>query len=430
MSKILVYTDVVPFGEYDIFHKTNHEKMQELISRIYGGNCPNWGNRLWFQGIISEITTEDNVIDYWDESKSIEEINSQYDMVIAPMANVFSIGFKGLLDKLAQRFARIIIPIYVIACGVQADSYDDLEKVYNAIKEPAARFIRSVYNSGGEFALRGYFSKEFFDRMGFHSAVVTGCPSLYQLGRKSTVANDFPRVKMCDFSPIINGKLKDYLSYLQEYPHSQFFDQHTYYDLLYGKSLNQETLGINNAKKLIKKYGLQELKMLANNRVKLFPDMASWMNFIRKEGFQFSFGSRIHGSIMPILAGIPAVVSACDSRTREMAEFFHIPMVVHAADQREAVDLYEIYQNVDYSEFNQNFEINFDNFEQFLQVHGIVKQINTNNIFFSSSPDAESADNVNYRGLAAMKQFLEQHRFSLALYDSVLQISRKVRSLA
>ena len=404
--------------------------MQELIPRIYGGNCPNFGNRLWFQGIISEISTEDNVIDYWDASKSIEEINSQYDMVIAPMANVFSIGFKGLLDKLAQRFARITIPIYVIACGVQADSYNDLENVYNAIKEPAARFIRSVYNSGGEFALRGYFSKEFFDRMGFHSAVVTGCPSLYQLGRKSMVTSDFSRAKMCDFTPLVNGKLKDCLPYLLEYPRCQFFDQHTYYDLLYGKSLNQDTLSVANAKKLIKKYGLQELKMLASNRVKLFPDMADWMNFIREKGFQFSFGSRIHGSIMPILAGIPAVVYACDSRTREMAEFFHIPVIVHAPDQRETMNLYELYQNVDYSEFNQNFAKNFDNFERFLQEHGIVKQINTNNIFFSSATDAERADNVNYRGLAAMNQFLEQYRFSLALYDFFLQISRKVRSLA
>lgn len=429
MNRILIHTDVVPFGEYDIFHKTNHEKMHELISRIYGGNCPNFGNRLWFQGIISEITTEENVIDYWDASKSIEEINSQYDMVIAPMANVFSIGFKSLLDKLAQHFSKITIPIYVIACGVQADSYDDLDNVCTAIKEPATRFIRSVYNSGGEFALRGFFSKEFFERLGFHSAVVTGCPSLYQLGRKSMVASDYPKAELRDFSPIVNGKLKECLAYLREYPRCQFFDQHTYYDLLYGEYSGQEKLSLGSAMKLIKKYGLQEIEMVASNRVKLFPDMTDWMTFIQDGGFQFSFGSRIHGNIMPILSGIPAVVNACDSRTREMAEFFHIPMVVHVANQQEKINLYELYQNVDYHDFNQNFEKNFDNFERFLQVHGIVKQINTNNIFFSSL-DAGNTDKNNSYSPTSISQFLERHHFSLALYDSALQLSRKVRGLA
>ncbi len=427
MSRILIYTDVVPFGEYDIFQKTKHDRLQALIPEIYGGRCPNFGNRLWFQGIISEISTEDNVIDYWDSAKSFDEINDLYDMVIAPMANVFSIGFRGLLDKLAERFAKITIPVYVIACGVQADSYDKLDEVCDAIKEPATRFMSAVYDSGGEFALRGFFSKEFFDRLGFHSAVVTGCPSLYQLGRSSTVESNFERAKLCDFSPIVNGNLEDCLPYLSNYPHCQFIDQHTYYDLLYGNILNEDTIQMSAILGLIRQYGLREFHMLAGERVQLFPDMGSWMAFLRAGGFQFSFGSRIHGNIMSILSGIPAMVYACDSRTREMAEFFHIPMVLRSANTSDKLDLYELYQTIDYSGYNSHIGEKYDNFESFLQEHGIVQKINTNNQFFRPQ---EEPDEVNRSGLQAANQLLEKHRISLELYDFLLRLSRKVRGLA
>lgn len=427
MSRILIYTDVVPFGEYDIFRKTNHDRLQELIPNIYGGRCPNFVNRLWFQGIISEITTEDNVINYWDASKSFDEINGCYDMVIAPMANVFSIGFKGLLDKLAERFEKIRIPVYVIACGVQAASYDELDAVCDAIKEPASRFMRAVYNSGGEFALRGYFTKEFFDRLGFHSAVVTGCPSLYQLGRCSTIESNFERAKLSAFSPVVNGKLKDCLPYLSSYPHCQFMDQHTYYDLLYGRILNTDAIQMNTVLELIKQYGLRELHMLGSERVQLFPDMKSWMAFLRAGGFQFSFGSRIHGNIMSILSGIPAMVYARDSRTREMAEFFHIPMVLPSASGSDRLDLYELYQTVDYGEYNRHFGENYDNFERFLQAHKIVRKINTNNPFFCSRE--EESDELNRSGLQAVNQLLDAHPVSLGLYDFLLRLSRKVRGL-
>lgn len=429
MSRILIHIDRVFSGEYDIFNRTDHDKMLEMIPQIYGGNCPNFGNRLWFQGVISEIATDDNVIEYWDETRTPEEINSRYDMIIAPMANVFSVGFRSLLDKLAIRFSKITIPIYVIACGVQAGSYDDLENICNAIKEPATRFIRAVYNTGGEFALRGYFSKEFFDRLGFYSAVVTGCPSLYQLGRGSTITNDFSRVELCDFSPIVNGKLKNCLAYLEEYPRSKFFDQHTYYDFLYGKRLVSETLNFTRARQLVKEYGLKELEMLVNNRVCLLPNMSDWMYYIQQEGFQFSFGSRIHGNIMPILAGIPAVVYACDSRTQEMAEFFHIPMVTSTTTAPTKFNLYELYQSVDYSDYNRHFGENYDAFECFLQTHGIVKHINTNNRFFSAESKLEPSDSTDYDRTAAVYQFIQKHHALLAMYDSVLQISRKVRRI-
>lgn len=95
------------------------------------------------------------------------------------MAIITSVGYVFLMETLAERFRRIRIPVYVIACRIQASGYDQLSEIVCALNGPASRFISRVYDTGGEFALRGSFTKEFFDKLGFPSAVVTGCPSLY-----------------------------------------------------------------------------------------------------------------------------------------------------------------------------------------------------------------------------------------------------------
>ena len=61
--------------------------------------------------------------------------------------------------------------------------------------------------------------------------------------------------------------------------------------------------------------------------------------------FNFACGSRIHGNIMPILMGIPAAICPIDSRTREMAEFFDIPMITEKDLKKKS--LYSIYLDTD-----------------------------------------------------------------------------------
>lgn len=378
MRKILIHMSIVESGEYDIFHMTDPEKWDEVVNNKYGRNCFNVGNKLWFQAIISEISTEDNQIFYYNSDMTFEEINSDYDMVIAPMANVFSEGYTDLLDKLATHFEKVKIPVYVIACGVQADNYDYLDELCTSIGEKSKRFIRAIYNTGGEFALRGFFTKEFFKKLGFNSAVVTGCPSLFQFGADFAKNINTSKVSIDEFKPAFNGVISDYLLYMKEYSSSEFFDQNHYYNILNSRDYLSE----KSVKQLLKDYSYEELLYISNNRVKLFPDMVCWMNYLKNNDFAFSFGERIHGNIMPILAGIPALVIAHDSRTREMAEYFNIPTITKA-EINNNTSLYDLYLNTDYSKFVNSFSDKYNRFEQFLISCGVVSKANTENVFMS-----------------------------------------------
>lgn len=366
------------FGEYDIFNLTNPSKWMDVINNQYNGGCPNVGNKLWFQSIISEITSSDNQLVYYNSSMSADMINSEFDMVLAPMANVFSAGYIDLLNHLSDHFEKIKIPVYVVACGVQTESYDTLNDLIAEIKAPATRFIKSIYNTGGEFALRGYFTKEFFSRLGFNSAVVTGCPSLYQFG--ANYFDDFPEEKVSEseFKPVFNGVITNYTKYMNMYPSSQFIDQNQYYNILNDK----EFLDNNSVKELIKRYSFDELLLLSDNRVKLFPDMVCWMNYLKNSKFNFSIGERIHGNIMPILSGVPSIVVAHDSRTQEMAEFFNIPLI-EINEFKKCNSIYDLYLDMDYSKFKSTYSEKYYDFEKFLNSIGIVSKINAENKFMS-----------------------------------------------
>ena len=134
-----------------------------------------------------------------------DHINENYDMVICPQANLFNKYFNKTILSFISVFKNIKIPVYMIACGAQADSYDKLDELVEKIGDVTKELIETVYSTGGEFALRGNFTKEFFDRLGENTAVVTGCPSIYQMGRDLYVSNK--KVGKEEFKPLFNGNL-------------------------------------------------------------------------------------------------------------------------------------------------------------------------------------------------------------------------------
>lgn len=376
MRRVLIWKPLAPGSEYDIYRSIECSVQYEISLR---DGTFNIGNRLWLQGIMMAIDTGENIYDFLPSEISTDEINQVYDFIILPMANIFNRQFVHHLESMADTLERIHIPVFVIACGAQANSYEGLDDLVNAIGTSAKRFIRSIYNTGGEFALRGEFTKRFFERLGFSSAVVTGCPSLYQFGREfrvpGTVTDKEPY-------PVFNGQIASLEKLLSAYPKSNYMDQDGFLRELYEK----RTAGpvFRDVFSFFCNYDPYAATLLAEDRIKLIPDMNNWRRFLMESGSNYAFGSRIHGNIISLLSGIPATVIAIDTRTMEMADFFNIPYIEHQSGHVYTQKEFETaYAAADYKAFNQSYQEKYDAYANFLTSHGIVSKTNQSNAFFN-----------------------------------------------
>lgn len=385
--RILILRYVAQNSMDDILHQTDYQKYEWIKST-------NVGNKLWLMGLISTISTPENQIDFLQSYMDADYINANYDICIKPEANIFSPRFRDGMERHVQRWKDVKIPIYVIACGAAAKSYDELDELCSSIREPATAFIRSVYNTGGEFCLRGHFTKEMFNRLGFYGAVVTGCPSLYQNGRDLKISDE--KVSYGSFKAALNGTLSLTEKAMKKTPKSIFIDQGLFYPILFAPEYDR------SAADSLKLYGSFGIKMLEQDRIKLWVDLQDWADYLLSEDISFSCGSRIHGNILPILCGIPAAICPPDARVREMAEFYEIPLITESDLKKR--DLYEIYSETNYTVFNRNFSEKYDAYETFLRERGIVKQL-------SHTPMLRThAKEVNTDRLSEIQQLVQTQR--------------------
>ena len=417
--KVLIYYPPNKFGMSD-FRKTDYFTLSERAKKESDGKIPNFGNKVWLQGILSEISDDGTTYEFGYDELSEDYINNNYDCVLLPMANCFHLNWVQYMEKRTSHISKIKIPVYVIACGIQAKSYDEMDSLIESIREPATNFIKSVYNTGGEFALRGYFTAEFFEKLGFKNAVVTGCPSIFQMGRDLTISNE--KVSKKDFVATINGTFKLPIPD-KDINAADFICQDVNGKLLYNPEyFASDPFSFRRILKYIKRGDYCFVKAAANNRIKLFADTQQWMSYYVYNNVSFSFGSRIHGTIIPILSGVPSLCYTMDARTREMTEFFDIPHIIPSSNIQKK-DLYEWYCETDYSTFNANFAKRYDDFEKFLQKCGLVKKINPNNPFMQKTADGfEYPEIVNIEHLKKLKKTISHNKI---IFETLNRIYKK-----
>lgn len=413
MPKILIYKYI------DIYNKTDYVKLSDTVKNKFHGVCPNFGNKLWFQGLISEISVDGNSIDYYNSEMKIDAINEEYDCVIYPMANIFSLEYASGLSAITSFIKQLKIPVYIISCGLQCKSFDDIDAVIQVIGNDSKQFIKAVYDSGGEFALRGYYTAEFFSRLGFNDAKVVGCPSLFQSGKDLSVSND--KVDIKDFKLGVNGSIEIARTLADKY-RAVFYDQEALFNYMYNRDFYKDKKPnlINNLKWIKSSgIGIELADWIVNSRIRLLADMWDWQHSFQSAKISFSYGTRIHGNIMAVLSGVPALIVNVDARVKEMAEFYEIPNIEYtkALEIKEnGNDIYSLYIDTDYSNFNKNFEKKYNAFTEFMINCGIIKNsMNSDNPFLNCSDGNYPVSAIKMSQIRAEKIQQKKSLYSILL---------------
>ncbi|WP_406257549.1 polysaccharide pyruvyl transferase family protein [Streptomyces nigra] len=297
-------------------------------------------------------------------------INEEFDAFVIPLANAFRPSFEAQLKRLTRLIEKLRIPVVVVGVGAQAGLG------YNAARlkgiEPAVRaFVSAVLDRSASIGVRGEFTEKYLNDLGFRDVEVIGCPSLFLYGKELTVTKKEPalgagsRIAVNGSHSAVKSQGLDRVidRAHARYPHLRFIGQ----NLSDARQLHWRDLSDPHA--LVTAMPTHpEHPMYREDKVRVYIDPVTWIDDLR--GFDFSFGSRIHGNIAALLAGTPATVLCGDSRTLELCRYFGIPH--RRIDKLTGeVDPAALYEEADFGPLMSGHQERFERFTAFLDRNGL-----------------------------------------------------------
>lgn len=274
----------------------------------------------------------------------VAPISANEKVLVYPMANQLGKHYNG--NNLSSFFESLpdYVKVVIAGIGAQAHLKFSLEKaIQEEINESHIKLLNSIIKRAPtdfpNIAVRGEFTQALLEKLGFKDkSIVLGCPSFTispfeDLGLR--IANRFDRIDTVK-TPVIHFTLG--APWVEE--RNKFEKKgvnicmssggriHVQMDLRYAKFARCEDLD-NTDKDIIAKHLDLDKNALEDISRKFFSiwwNVPSWIEFI-KQNADFVFGTRIHGVMAAIQAGVPALCVVVDRRTLELCQTHKIPYV-------------------------------------------------------------------------------------------------------
>jgi hypothetical protein len=311
----------------DIYRKS----ARELLAAT-GGNTGN----LAFQYAVSSHLKGPVPILSLDASAS--QVRAAGDIIVLPLAN--QLGNHTDLTDLALKLEEFNLPIIGVGLGAQAASSDvDIELVSGT-----ERWLRTIVrlrpSENPNIGVRGPYTLAQLAKLGAaDAAVVTGCPSNF-LNMSDDIADKiafgFTRppklIAVAAGIPYIPAlaAIEQNLASLVTETGGAYIVQHDLEMLQLARNEFEDMTpsALENCRSYIMPQAeLSEFTTWCRRHAFAFGDVPLWMDFLRR--FDFVVGTRVHGAMLAIQAGVPAACIAHDSRTLELCETMGIPVCRH-----------------------------------------------------------------------------------------------------
>lgn len=236
----------------------------------------------------------------------------------------------------ARAFEAVDVPTVCFGLGVQAPASSGVPEL-----GPNTRRLAKVLSERAELlSVRDEMTRRALDQIGISNVVVTGCPSNFinpdpELGitiiekarmlREDGLGWKDIRSALSEFSGGHTRSalvLRESLRLMAEAPAFLVVQSPMLLPFLLGESREPPRVYIGNNPYRPDQNRLRRLLLSSTLH---FSSIGSWMDFART--CDVSFGMRIHGTMIPLQAGVPAVLVSHDSRTTGLAEHMGIPQI-------------------------------------------------------------------------------------------------------
>ncbi len=295
-----------------------------------------------------------------------DEINERYDRFVVPLANAFRPEFLEYLERLSATVEKLKIPGTLMGVGAQAPGEGD-RAALKPLDAAVTRLCRAVLERSESIGVRGEFTAQYLNDLGFKQVEVIGCPSIFLRDGAPHIPHGASRLS-ADARVAIN--LTPHIPGIRELAthHARAYRRSTY--------VAQESRDLRLMMRVpfrARRDDLAEAPQVPGdaymtpNRGRFYLDPRTWVHDLQRT--DFSFGTRIHGNIAALIAGVPAFVLAHDSRTLELARALDIPhlQVTNVASIRAE----ELYEQAEYLTFNKNHSQRLARMKSFLERNGI-----------------------------------------------------------
>ncbi|MBN9084547.1 MAG: polysaccharide pyruvyl transferase family protein [Rhizobiales bacterium] len=282
--------------------------------------------------------------------------------------------FSWLSDQLEQ----VDLPVFIVGLGVQTTLEQTIPKL-----KPGTRKLLDILNERSKYiSVRGQFTAEVLEHYGINKAVVTGCPSLLLAGGKGfsiETPSSLSQEKIC-----VHGTRHQFndTDEFQKYIYRQAFTrgidiilQSELADMYYalGRTGNDAVLQ-KAAPPLLASYGASQVSDIAiylRRHGKVFFDLPTWLNYLKSRSF--CVGTRIHGTIAALLAGVPGTLIVHDARTKELAEAMSIPFrLASTIDTSKDIIFNDLYDGEQTDQFVQSYPAYLSRFRSFFSDNDLL----------------------------------------------------------
>lgn len=341
-----------------------------------GALAKNAGNLLFGESVYRTLSTKSTTVtpDRYESHRNGKDpgyasmVNESYDRFVIPLANAFRPAFRGPLRNLTQLIRELDIPVTVIGVGSQ-HKLGATGAADEGLRDDVKAFMSAVLDRSSSVGVRGEYTADFLSDLGFgeEHVDIIGCPSVFMNGsprpiEKSSIQLSAESQIAMTISPYVSKLNAIVKSHVERYPNLVYIPQNH-------SDLNMMVWGEDRANpKNSWSPTHTRHPLYVQDRMRFPLDPRTWIEYL--SGFDFLFGSRIHGTIAGILAGVPSMLLVHDSRTLELAEYHAIPHL-KVSELGKNVDAIELFERTDYSEFNSRQPEVLSRYVAFLEKNGL-----------------------------------------------------------
>jgi hypothetical protein len=295
------------------------------FDQFYESFGKNTGNYMFTQAMFRQLRGDIRHIGFgYDPGK----INDELDHVVVPAANW--LNSYSNWDWLTEIFERTKVPVTTLGLGVQCASGNLSDIV---VTDSAIRLVRVMASKSPYLSVRGDFTRDWLDSIGIHNVLVTGCPSLYMrlpelqgpLAKDENFIVQSTRYGTERSFVEADGINRALFSFAFEHNANMIYqseiEEICFLSRNYYSGIDTIRQGL-----MCNMYGASSFETVLDyihTMGKVFFDLDVWSNFLQAS--QGVIGTRLHGSIIALNSGTPAILIAHDSRTSELADFARIP---------------------------------------------------------------------------------------------------------